>query len=1109
MSEAPQVLDIAVPAIVIAALALGLRHYIGEARYCRGLLQPKRQLSVGALETSAIEARTARSLVGVAAGISVATGLAVLGGWIFDVSTLKSVVPGFVTMKVNTAVGLTLAGTSLALSERNSVARRVSLAVAIAVALLGVVTGCEYVFGLDFGIDQLLLPESVGEVGTLAPGRMAPTSAVNFAIIGTALALVGARRSIRAAQQLATLSGLIGLMSLVADLYGARNPLGIRRFTQMAIHTEVAFVCLSLGILLVHPNQAMMRQVTANTPGGWLLRRLAPVAVGIPLGFGWLQMHGEQAGYFDGPMGAVLMAITGVSVSALLVWYAAALLTHVDDVRANAEVKAAESSEETVATLHGVGDGVITTDSAGRILRMNPVAEHLTGWAEAEATGRPLAEVVRIVNEQTLAVVDSPATNFMRRGRVRTSSHPVAIVARDGSMRPIADSGAPICDARGQVRGMVLVIRDQTAERASLAAVRQAVANFATAFQDSPVAMVILSRSTREFVDVNDAFVREIGFTRDDVVGHTPRDVGLFVEPAGHDALSSAVFANGAVNNIEILVRGKVGSTCTCLLSLSTIQLAKEPHLLVSLVDISERKRVEEQLRAALSTSQHLLSVADRSRSALLSIMEDQKQEQERRKELEDQLHQAQRMESVGRLAGGVAHDFNNLISIILNFTGFAMNMVPEGTPLRADLVQVKKAAERAAALTQQLLAFGRRQVLHQVPLDLNRVVHDLETMLRRVVGEDISLVLDLAPDIGVAQADPGQMEQVLLNLVVNARDAMPRGGVLTIATANIEVPECNAAPQIALTPGHYVRLRVADTGCGMDEQTQSRLFDPFFTTKAKGKGTGLGLSTVHGIVSQSGGSVHVESEVGNGTSFEIHLPRDLLATARVSSSPPSLRAVTGTESILVVDDEDALREAARRVLEAAGYTPLLAANGDEALRISAEQSRAIDLLLTDVVMPGMNGSTLASEVAKIRPTLPVLFMSGHTDDAMAKCGMLNESFNFVRKPFTAPELTHKVREVLDAAAARRATGHGQANPQVRSAALQPLDAAMFRMLPRVVLNKLRDALLAAQHDRIVAVAERIRLTAPDVADALRQRVDLFDYDAILRLIGEPRERAS
>jgi two-component system cell cycle sensor histidine kinase/response regulator CckA len=501
-----------------------------------------------------------------------------------------------------------------------------------------------------------------------------------------------------------------------------------------------------------------------------------------------------------------------------------------------------------------------------------------------------------------------------------------------------------------------------------------------------------------------------------------------------------------------------------------------------------------------------LLRDAEGKPSGFLGVgrdISDRKQAEQKRGQLEDQLRAAQKAEAVGSLAGGIAHDFNNLLSVILNYAGFALERMPEGDPIRDDILQVKKAGERAAQLTRQLLAFGRKQVLQPVPLDLNLVLADMEKMLRRIIGEDVDLERVEAPDLGLVTADPGQVEQVIMNLVVNARDAMPEGGKLTLETSNIEVNEEYAARHVAVTPGFYVLLAITDTGCGMDEQTKGRLFEPFFTTKAKGKGTGLGLSTVYGIVKQSGGNIWVYSELGKGTTFKIYLPRELTATVAATVRHPVVpRRTTGTETILVVEDEEALREVARRTLGAAGYEVLTAAGGDDALQLSAKRVGDIQLLLTDVVMPGMNGVRLAQKLLAQRPAVKVLYMSGYTDDAMIHHGVLDAGTNFLSKPFTALGLTWKVREVLDGGIGRAADGPPRTSRPDGGTSDPLLDKDAVGALPSEFRDKLRRAVVAARYDEIVELVETIRIARPDLATGLRRMADIFEYDGMRDLLG-------
>lgn len=404
----------------------------------------------------------------------------------------------------------------------------------------------------------------------------------------------------------------------------------------------------------------------------------------------------------------------------------------------------------------------------------------------------------------------------------------------------------------------------------------------------------------------------------------------------------------------------------------------------------------------------------------ILAIVRDLTQTKEverQRRQLEDKLQASQRLEAIGILAGGVAHDFNNLLSVILSYSELAMNALVEIAPNNLaldDLGQVIEAGERAAALTRQLLAFSRKQILQPKALDLNTVARELEKMLRRLIGEDIEYVHTLSATPATVLADPGQMEQVVMNLVLNARDAMPSGGRLEIETANVILDASHPVVTGGLPPGPYARLTVSDTGTGMPPETVRHIFEPFFTTKGKSKGTGLGLSMVHGIVKQSGGDIFVDSEQGQGTQFRIYLTTHTATLAEPSTATRSKRPVAGTETVLVVEDEGPLRKVAVRCLEREGYRVLDASGGLEAVEIASSFPERIDLLLSDVVMPEIGGPAVADKVRELRPGLKVLYMSGYPDDIVANHGILDVHAHFLEKPFTGQTLSQKVREVLD-----------------------------------------------------------------------------------------------
>ncbi len=386
--------------------------------------------------------------------------------------------------------------------------------------------------------------------------------------------------------------------------------------------------------------------------------------------------------------------------------------------------------------------------------------------------------------------------------------------------------------------------------------------------------------------------------------------------------------------------------------------------------------------------------------------------------ELTSQLQAAQKMEAVGLLAGGIAHDFNNLITVISGFASMGLEGLAPGDPLEAELKEIQQAGDKAAQLTRQLLAFGRRQVLVPASVGLNGVVEGMGRMLKRLLGENIDLVTRLQPGLGSVLFDPGQIEQIIMNLAVNARDAMPRGGKLTIETADVELDEAYAGLHAEAKAGPHVMLAISDTGQGMDEATRARIFEPFFTTKQMGRGTGLGLSTVWGIVRQSGGNIWVYSEPGRGTSFKVYIPREPAGAAGETSPAPAAEAGTGAarglgETILLVEDEEGVRKLLHQALEKAGYRVLRAGDAEEALALFEKAAASVDLLLTDVVLPGLSGRALADRALAIKPGLKVAYMSGYTDNAIVHQGVLEEGTHFVQKPFSPAVLLRRIREFL------------------------------------------------------------------------------------------------
>ncbi len=572
----------------------------------------------------------------------------------------------------------------------------------------------------------------------------------------------------------------------------------------------------------------------------------------------------------------------------------------------------------------------------------------------------------------------------------RAGSHMLLVAeyrfrAGDGRYLDVWDRGRAVRDASGRVIRVVGSMLDITDRKRAEALSRESEARNQAILESSLDAIVTMNHEGR-ITEFNAAAERMFGHSRKGAVGQEL--ASLIIPPSLRERHRQGLArylatGEGVVlgQRLELPALRADGSEFPVELTVTRIPLDGSPLFTAFVRDISDRKAGEKA-----------------------------------KVHLEEQLRQAQKMEAVGRLAGGVAHDFNNLLTVISGRVHLLLSRLKPGDPLHRDAELIQKTAHRAVALTGQLLAFSRKQVLQPRVLDLNQVAAGVEPLLRRLIGEDVELVIAPAPDLWRVKADPGQLEQVVMNLVVNARDAMPQGGKLTISTRNADVDESAAASEVNLRPGSYAALSVTDSGTGMSAETRSHIFEPFFTTKDPGKGTGLGLSTVYGIVEQSGGAITVDSELGRGTTFMIYLPR-VEEMAEVAAPVERARASRSTaRTLLLVDDEPEVRGLAGEILRRVGYTLLEAGSGEEALSVADRHGSAIHLLVTDMMMPGMNGRELAERLRALRPGLPVLYISGYVRDADARAALFTTQSAFVSKPFTPETLTEKVRELLAAA---------------------------------------------------------------------------------------------
>jgi two-component system cell cycle sensor histidine kinase/response regulator CckA len=654
------------------------------------------------------------------------------------------------------------------------------------------------------------------------------------------------------------------------------------------------------------------------------------------------------------------------------------------------KASAAQDLQQFFAAIHGIVDELMCARNFSIAIH-DPESELLSfpyfvdEHESAPAPGKPtlgLVEYVLRTGEPLLATPEI-AEHLRQRGEIELTTPPplqwlgVPLKVNQRIFGAVVlKSYSPNTRFRERDKDVLALVAQQLAaaidRKRNEQALRRSEVRYRSLVQ---TAVYGIYRSSLEgrFLDVNPALIGMLGYNDAIEVLALDPQKDVFVVPAEYNRLVEEFRRNGRMDGFEVRWKRKDGNTITVRISGRAVAGGDEPSNVLEAIaeDITERRV------------------------------------------LEDQFRQSQKMEAVGRLAGGIAHDFNNLLMVISGYTEVLLYHLSPGHPLHAKAEAIQQASDRATTLTRQLLAFSRKQLLELKVIDVNAIVADMERLLRPLIGEDIELTTSLAPNIGCTRADAGQLEQVIMNLVVNAKDAMPSGGKICIRTASVTLDDSYRPENTFIKNGPYVMISVSDSGQGMDRETQARIFEPFFTTKEKNKGTGLGLSTVYGIIKQSGGYVFVQSELGRGTVFTIYFPRTDEPSEAHGATPISHQAIGGSETVLLVEDEDSVRQLVRETLESRGYHLLEAANGKDALALAAAHPDPIHLVITDVVMPGLSGHELAQQLLAARPTLKVLYLSGYAQEAFSTPAAAEAQKTFLQKPFTLQSLTRKVREIL------------------------------------------------------------------------------------------------
>jgi PAS domain S-box-containing protein len=880
----------------------------------------------------------------------------VLIGWVFDIPAIAGLLPGISAVKASAATSFILGGASLLMLLRGAGSFLWARLFAAGLLVLMGVTWIGHV---------------LAEAGlmTIEPVRLGLHAALGFTLQGIALLLLTKPRSEERSKgaETALAAAFVGWAGLIVYTYSV----GLNSWESVSrmVFTSLGVTVLGLGTAAVD-EVGPLRVLRSEGPGGVLARYLVPFVAVAPFVLGWIHLVGRRAEWYEPAVGAAVLTIATTVLFAFLVLKYALRLDRSEERRHSAERVLRESSEFNTQIVASAQEGIVVVDEHRRCVLWNPFMERLTGIRAQDVVGKPLNEATSF---GVLSELDSME-------RALAGDHVEGDVERSdpyGNSAWLLVTHTPLKNADGGIRGAIIIIHDITELKRAEEALRESQKRTSAALAALGVGVWEVDLDTREVVWTENA--SPLLASSPDAI-RTLADIVERMHPDDRDDASSAM---------ERAIAGKNG------------------------FDVESRVVLPDGGIRWMRSAGRIIADPAGTHERLIGVTVDVTG----RHVLEAQFLQAQKMEAVGQLAGGVAHDFNNLLTAILGYAA----LVKEGMSdpgRRRNVDEVVKAATRATALTRQLLAFSRQEVPEVTVLNANDVVTDLLDMLRRLIGEHMTLTTNLADDVHSIRTDRGQLEQVVVNLVVNARDAMPKGGSIQITTSNVHLDSGSTVHGSQMPPGDYLMLAIADSGVGMSEEVRKQLFKPFFTTKDRGKGTGLGLATVHGIVSGAHGYIAVESEVGKGSTFRVYLPRVVEPAGEPlapSVEPAALAVDYPRSSVLIVEDEEAVRYLSRVILERAGHRVYEASTPDQAESLLSDVGQ-VDVLVADVMLPGGRGPDLFERLRTKNPSLRVVFMSGYLDEDVLEGAQFDPAMRFIQKPFAAEALLGSVATLLDAA---------------------------------------------------------------------------------------------